>query len=190
MNIIIETERLLLRTFTMEDAPLIYELNLDPDITRYTGDPVRDLEHARQVLEQVILPQYALYNHGRWAVLVKPGLPGEISRDGILKPGRESVGEFIGWCGLKARPERNEIDLGYRLVKKAWGKGYATEAAWACLQYGFEKLNLQRIVGRAMPQNIASLRVLEKCGMHYIGEEIVDDHPAKTYEALHPFILP
>ena len=175
MNIIIETSRLLLRTFTLSDAPLIYELNIDPDVTRYTGDPIKNLDHAQQVLEQVILPQYALYNHGRWAVHVKPEL------DPIC------IG-FIGWCGLKTRPERNEIDLGYRFMKKAWGKGYASEAAFACLQYGFEKLSLPRVVGRAMPQNIGSLRVLEKCGMQYIGEEMVDDHPAKTYEAFNPFI--
>ncbi len=165
MNIIIETERLLLRTFTLEDAPLVYELNLDPEVIRYTGDPIRDIDHARQVLEQTILPQYALYNHGRWAVLVKPDL------------------QFIGWCGLKARPERNEIDLGYRFMQTAWGKGYATEAAFASLQYGFEKLYIPRIVGRAMPQNTPSIRVLEKCGMQFLCEEIVDEHPARTYEA-------
>lgn len=170
MNIIIETERLVLRTFTVEDAPLIYELNSDPEVIRYTGDPMKDLHHAQQVLEQVILPQYALYNHGRWAVHIKT----------------EMV--FIGWCGLKARPERNEIDLGYRFMKNSWGKGYATEAAYACLKYGFEGLGLKRIVGRAMPENTASLRVLEKLGMQYIGEELVDDHPAKTYEAINPFI--
>lgn len=169
MEIILETERLLMRKFTIEDAQLIYDLNLDPEVIRYTGDPVKDIEHARQVLENTILPQYALYNHGRWAVLVKPDL------------------KFIGWCGLKARPERNEIDLGYRFIKEAWGKGYATEAAFACLKYGFEQLGLKRIVGRAMPQNVASLRVLEKCGMQYIGEDIVDGHPAKTYEAVNPF---
>lgn len=177
MNIIIETERLLLRTFTLGDAPLIYELNLDPDVTRYTGDPVKDLHHAQLILEQIILPQYALYNHGRWAVHIKPDM------DPI------AIG-FIGWCGLKNRPERNEIDLGYRFLKNVWGKGYATEAAFACLRYGFEKLNMQRIVGRAMPQNIASLRVLEKCGMQYVGEEVVDDHPAKTYDVFNPLILP
>ena len=66
MNIIIETNRLLLRTFTELDAALIYELNLDPDVTRYTHDPVKDLSHASEILEKVI-PQYALYNHGRWA---------------------------------------------------------------------------------------------------------------------------
>lgn len=170
MNVILETERLLLRTFTTEDARLIYQLNSEPEVTRFTGDPITDIAHAQKVLEQVILPQYALYNHGRWAVHTKPAL------------------EFIGWCGLKSRPERNEIDLGYRFLKSTWGKGYATEAAFACIKYGFEKLGLKRIVGRAMPGNIASIKVLEKCGMTYIGEDIVDDHPAKTYEALNPLI--
>lgn len=171
MNIVLETERLILRTFTMDDAPLIYELNLDPDVTRYTFDLVKDIEQAREILEKTILPQYALYNHGRWAVHLKQGL------------------EFIGWCGLKSRPERNEIDLGYRFQKKSWGKGYATEAAFACLEYGFEKLNLQRIVGRAIPGNEGSLKVLEKCGMRYLGEEMVDGYLHRTYEALNPFIL-
>jgi [ribosomal protein S5]-alanine N-acetyltransferase len=170
MNVIIETERSLLRTFTAEDAPLLYELNLDPDVTKYTYDPMKDMDHAKQVLEEVILPQYALYNHGRWAVHTKPDL------------------EFIGWCGLKYRPERNEIDLGYRFMTKAWGKGYATEAASACIKYGFEKLNLHRIIGRAVPDNLGSLNVLKKCGMNFIGEEVVDNHPAKTYEIINPSI--
>jgi [ribosomal protein S5]-alanine N-acetyltransferase len=167
-QIIIETERLILRLFTIEDAAVVYELNSDPEVTRYTGDPVKDAAHAKEILEQVILPQYALYNHGRWAVHVK------------------LTNEFIGWCGLKNRPERAEIDLGYRFKKSAWGKGYATEAAAATIKYGFQKLQLPRIVGRAMPDNIGSLTVLEKCGMQYIGEEIVDNHPAKTYEILNP----
>ena len=170
MNVIIETERLLLRTFTADDAHLIYDLNLDPDVTRYTGDPVRDINHAKEVLEQVILPQYVLYNHGRWAVHVKPAL------------------EFIGWCGLKCRPERNEIDLGYRFMKNAWGRGYATEAAFTCLRYGFEKLGLNRIVGRAMPENKASLNVLQKCGMVLIGPEEIDGLPHISYEAFNPSI--
>ena len=170
MNIILQTDRMLMRTFTIEDAPLIYELNLDPDVVRYTLDPIIDIDHAKQVLEQSILPQYALYNYGRWAVHIKDGF------------------EFIGWCGLKSRPERNEIDLGYRFMQKVWGKGYATEAAYASIKYGFEKLNLTRIVGRAMPDNTNSIRVLEKCGMTYIGEEIVDGHPAKTYQIITTFI--
>lgn len=170
MNVVIETERLLLRTFTTDDAELIYELNKEAEVTRYTLDPVKSIEQAQQILETTILPQYALYNHGRWAVHLKPHL------------------EFLGWCGLKYRPERKEIDLGYRFKKEAWGKGFATEAAYSCLKYGFEKLGLRRIVGRAMPENKASLRVLEKIGMSYLCEEIVDGHPAITYELYSPLI--
>ncbi|HEY6503523.1 MAG TPA: GNAT family N-acetyltransferase [Chitinophagaceae bacterium] len=170
MNVVIETNRLLLRTFTIEDAGLIYDLNKDPEVTRYTHDPVTDMEHAKQVLERTIIPQYALYNHGRWAVHIKQGL------------------EFIGWCGLKFRPEMKETDLGYRFKQSSWGKGYATEAAFASINYGFQKLNLTRIVGRAEPGNIGSWRVLEKCGMKYIGDERVDGHPARTYELVNPFI--
>lgn len=175
MNVIINTNRLLLRTFSNEDADLVYQLNLDPEVTRYTLDPVRDRDHAQEILEKTILPQYALYNFGRWAVHTLPG------SDPI------TMG-FIGWCGLKMRPELNEVDLGYRFMKKAWGQGYATEAASACLRHGFEKMGLTRIVGRALPGNIASIRVLEKCGMQYIGEEVIEGLLHKTYEAVHPSI--
>ena len=170
MNIIIETNRLLLRTFTVDDAALIYQLNLDPDVIRYTHDPIKDLAHASEILEKVIIPQYALYNHGRWAVHVKATL------------------EFLGWCGLKYRAELNEIDLGYRFKKEGWGKGYATEAAFASIQYGFEKIGLQRIVARAEIDNIGSWKVLEKCGMTYIGDEEVDGYPVKTYEIWNPSV--
>jgi RimJ/RimL family protein N-acetyltransferase len=170
MNIVIETERLLLRTFTADDASLIYKLNLDPEVTRYTLDPMVDITQAQQVLDTVILPQYALYNHGRWAVHTKPDL------------------EFIGWCGLKYRPQTDEIDLGYRFLKSAWGKGYATEAAIGCIDYGFNVLKLRRIVGRALPENKASLKVLEKCEMNYLGEEVIDGLLHKTYEIANPFI--
>ena len=103
MNVIIETDRLLMRTFNKEDAHLIYELNLDPDVTRYTHDPVSDMNQAAEILEKVILPQYALYNLGRWAVHLK------------------TTSGFIGWCGLKYRIKDDEIDLGYRFKKEFWG---------------------------------------------------------------------
>src|SRR5688572_20279389 len=98
MEIVIETNRLILRLFSISDAQLIYELNSDPEVTKYTGDPIKDIDHARSVLTAIILPQYIMYNHGRWAVHVKP----HVNADG-----------FIGWCGLKTQPERNEIDLGF-----------------------------------------------------------------------------
>jgi RimJ/RimL family protein N-acetyltransferase len=170
MNIIIETERLLLREFTEHDATLIYELNIDPDVTRFTHDPVKDLDHAFEILQETILPQYVLYRHGRWTVFTKHSM------------------EFIGWCGLKYRAELNEIDLGYRFKKEAWGKGYATEAAYASIKYGFEKLQLKCITGRAEIKNIGSWKVLEKCGMTYIGVQEVDDYPVKTYEIFNPSV--
>jgi RimJ/RimL family protein N-acetyltransferase len=170
MNVIIETDRLLLRTFTIDDAPLLYELNLDPEVIRYTYDPIKDIEQAKRVMEETIIPQYALYDHGRWAVHLKTDL------------------KFIGWCGLKFIPQRNEIDLGYRLAKNFWGNGYATEAAFACIKYGFDKLNLHRIVGRAIPENTGSISVLQKCCMKYFGEGIVDGFPAITYEIINPLI--
>jgi ribosomal-protein-alanine N-acetyltransferase len=171
MNVVIETKRLLLRTFTINDAQLIYDLNTDSNVTRYTYDPINDLEHAKEVLEKIILPQYALYNHGRWAVHLKVDL------------------DFIGWCGLKYRPELHEVDLGYRFKKSAWGRGYATEAAYACLEYGFKKLHIQKITGRAVPENEGSWKVLEKIGMLFAREELVDGHWARTYELSNPSII-
>ena len=85
MYIIIETERLLLRKFTKDNAQLIYQLNQDPDVIKYTLDPIKNLNHAAEVLEKIILPQYALYNHGRWAVHTKYDA---------------NRGYHIGWCGL------------------------------------------------------------------------------------------
>ena len=149
---------------------MVFDLNIDPDVTRYTHDPVKDLAHAKWVLQTVIIPQYVLYNYGRWAVQIKQS------------------GEFIGWCGLKFRPEKKEVDLGYRFKSSAWGQGYATEAALACIKYGFEKHGISRIVGRAVHENLASLRVLEKCGMKYIRDEFVDGQVAKTYEIHNPLI--
>jgi len=170
MDVVIETDRLLLRKFTEADARLLYELNLDPDVIRYTHDPIADIAHARKVLNEVILPQYSLYNHGRWAVHLRSGL------------------EFIGWCGLKYISDTNEVDLGYRFMKKFWGNGYATEAALACIKYGFAILNLQQIVGRALPANLGSVKVLEKCGMEFLHEEVVHGYLHKTYQVTNPVI--
>ena len=170
MDVVIETDRLLLRRFTEDDAPLLYELNLDPEVIRYTHDPMTDVEQAKNLLNEVILPQYVLYGHGRWAVHLRSNL------------------EFTGWCGLKYLSETNEVDLGYRFMKKFWGKGYATEAALACIEYGFTTLKLREIVGRVLPANLASIKVLEKCGMKYLHEEVMHGYLHKTYQVTNPAI--
>lgn len=168
MHIIIQTPRLILRQFTVADAALVLTLNSDPEIVKYVHEPVlRTEEQAAKILADIILPQYK-NKLGRWAIHVKDDM------------------EFIGWCGLKHRPELDEIDLGYRFMQKAWGKGYATEAAQHCLDFGFGILLLKKITGRAHIENVASYKILEKIGMEFIGEEIVDECPVRTYIKLNP----
>ncbi len=111
MHLIFQTPRLLLRQITITDAPLILKLNSDPEIVKYVHEPtLKTVEQAEEIITNIILPQYK-NNLGRWAIITK------------------DKNDFIGWCGLKYRPEVDEIDLGYRLMQKAWGKGFATEAA-------------------------------------------------------------
>jgi RimJ/RimL family protein N-acetyltransferase len=168
MNIIFETPRLILRQFTEADPPLILLLNSDPEIVKYVHEPtLQTEEQAKKILVENILPQYEK-KLGRWAIHTKEKL------------------DFIGWCGLKYRPELDEIDLGYRLMQKAWGKGFATEAAQYTLEYGFKSLDLKLITGRAHIENIASIKVLEKIGMDFISEGIVDDCPVRTYTMANP----
>lgn len=123
MNYIIETERLKLRELTPKDAKDFYKLNLDEEVIRYTGDiAFKSVEEATIFLENY--RDYQQNGFGRWAVIHK------------------ETGVFLGWCGLKLN-EETFIDLGYRFYKKEWGKGYATESANACLDYGFYQLGLE-----------------------------------------------
>jgi RimJ/RimL family protein N-acetyltransferase len=169
MEIVFETPRLLLRQFTLKDVTILLELNSDPVVLKYLHEPLlQDEAHAETILKTIILPQYER-KLGRWAVHLKDD------------------NSFLGWCGLKYRPELEEIDLGYRFMQTAWGKGFATEAAQETLEYGFKKLNLSLITGRAHIENLASIRVLEKIGMEYIGEGIIDDCPVKTFIMKNPY---
>ncbi len=144
---ILETDRLILREFEEEDAQDLFHLNADPAVIRYTGDPpFESIEQAWEFL--VKYKDYEQHGMGRWAILDKVH------------------NEFLGWCGLKNHPGQF-VDLGYRLFKKYWGKGYATEAATASLDYGFSNLNLEEIVGRVAQENTGSIRVLEKVGMTF-----------------------
>jgi ribosomal-protein-alanine N-acetyltransferase len=163
MKIIIEPPRLILRQFTEADAALIYELNTSPGILQYVQEAsLENIEQARTVLVNIILPQYK-DKLGRWAIHLK------------------SNNEFIGWCGLKRLPETSDIDLGYRFKPAHWGLGYATEAAKHTLAYGLNQLNLKEIFGKAHIHNIASQNVLKKIGMQYFGEIAEDDTQVMIY---------
>lgn len=164
MNVLFSTERLLFREFTLADAPLILSLNSNPAVTRYLHElPTNSIADATRVIKERILPQYHLQGYGRWAVI------------------RKEDNAFIGWCGLKYRQECNETDLGYRFLQQYWGKRYATEAAKACLERGFQEYGLSEITARAHIENLASLKVIEHCGMTYLRDEIVDHCPVKTF---------
>ncbi len=134
---ILETSRIILREFKENDAEALYLLNLDPDVIQYTGDSA--FESIATALEFIQnYDHYKKYGFGRWAVINKVNE------------------EFLGWCGLKYSEASDEFDVGYRFFKKHWGKGFATEAADACLKTGFEKFDMPVIIGRVIPENIES----------------------------------
>ena len=94
------------------------------------------------------------------------------------------TGEFIGTCGMEpfALDGQAEVELGYRLCLKHWGNGYAQEAARAILRYGFGPLNRARIMAFVLPQNRASVKILEKLGFNYLHEFLHYDLPHRLYE--------
>ena len=151
MKKIIETERLYLRELNVNDTEYFYHLNLDKEVLKYTGDkPFDDLNSSKVFLENY--NHYKKYGLGRWAVINKENR------------------YFLGWCGIKFTEKRNEYDIGFRFFKKYWNKGYATESAKSCVDYGLNKLQLPEIIGRAMKENKASIRVFEKIGLEYNRE--------------------
>lgn len=154
---ILETKRLILREITVEDAVHAYELNLDPEVIRYTGDVAfASIDEARNFLKNY--DHYQKYGFGRWGVINK------------------ADGDFLGWCGLKYTADLNEHDIGFRFFKRHWNKGYATESAKACIDIGFDRFGMTTIVGRAMKDNIGSIRVLEKIGLTFDRPFNFDDH--------------
>jgi RimJ/RimL family protein N-acetyltransferase len=150
-NSILSTPRLILRNFAIEDAQSMFELNADPQVIRYTGDePFASVEAALSFI--LNYDRYTQYGYGRWTVIHSQTL------------------EYLGWCGLNYNEDNKETDLGFRFMKKWWGKGYATEAAKECLSFGFNQLGLKKIIGRALIENNASIRVLTKLGMKFEKE--------------------
>ena len=149
MRTVIETERLLLREFTPDDAENVFKLHSNPSVQKYTGEPVvQSVEEIEKVIENRI-KGYEKYGYGRWATFLK------------------SNRQFVGWAGLAYLPEFDEIDLGYRFFPEHWGLGIATEASSAILDYGFDVLKLEKIIAIALKENKASIRVMEKVGMQF-----------------------
>jgi len=154
MNVHIETERLLIRELRRTDLNGMFDLDSDPEVHKYLGNkPVQTKDQTLEVID-FIRKQYDEHGIGRLAVIDRK------TRD------------FIGWGGLKyeqiVRKEFSYYDLGYRIRKKYWGKGIATEIGAASLKYGFTALKLKEICAAADVDNLASNRILKKIGLDFI----------------------
>lgn len=159
---IIETERLLLRKFNINDYKDVYEFGSNVEVQRYTGDKIiESLNDAKELIKNVWYKDYNKYGYGRWAVIYKP------------------ENKIIGFAGLKYLPEFNETDIGFRFLPEYWGKGLATEASSEIIKYGFEKLGLKKIIGIALAENIGSCKVLEKIGLTFYK---IDDYDGDGIE--------
>ena len=166
MRHLVETRRLYLRIFEPADLNALAEINRDPEVMRYTGNgnPV-----SREETEERL---HSYLKHWRQ---YRFGLRAAVHRDHHT---------LIGFCGLQFIADAPEIEIGFRLAKRYWGQGLATEAATATLRHGLAILGLDRIVGLAHPENIASQRVLEKSGLIYEKDAYYYEHLLKYY-AIH-----
>lgn len=161
-KIVCETSRLILRQFTRDDLEPLAAMHLDAEVGRFIG--VKTVEQTRAALEQW-LAQYERYGSSKWAVVLR------------------GDGELIGRCRLSLEQiEGTEVwELGWTFARAYWGKGYATEAAQAAMEYSFRVLGHRRLISLIRPGNVASVRVAEKIGMKYERQVQWNAKPADMY---------
>lgn len=169
--LVIETARLQLREFVLEDSSALSAVLGDADVMKF-GPGTQSLKQIQDWLADAI-NQYKLRGFGPWAVIGK------------------NSDTLLGYCGLFYFPDlagREEIEIGYRFARSHWGRGYATEAAAAVREHAFNQLGIPRLVAMIDPGNTASLRVAEKLGMHYKKEIMFEGytHPDYLYEITNP----
>lgn len=155
----IQTERLLLRHFTLDDAAAYWPLVSDPQVMRFLGgeQPQQTLDAVRDVLRTRPLRDYAVHGFGRMACIER------------------SSGKLVGFCGLKRLEDIGEVDIGYRFIPESWGKGYATESARALIAHGIPAYGLHRVIAFVEPGNLASAKVLRKLGLSFERQAQLDD---------------
>ncbi len=160
-KIILETNRLWLTEFTLEDAAFILRLLNEPSWLEFIGDRnVHTLEEARQYLLRGAIRSYSTYGFGPWRMTLK------------------TTEETVGMCGLFKRDYLDDVDLGFALLPEHTGNGYAAEVAEATVRYAFHSLGLQRIKAFTTQKNFSSLKLLRKIGfrddgvLHLDGEEL------------------
>jgi ribosomal-protein-alanine N-acetyltransferase len=160
----IETDRLRLRSFTMGDLDDLHLIFGDAEVMKHiTGGKARSRAETKTGLRRTI-EGWAARGFGFWAVSVK------------------EQNTVLGYCGYMLLDGTPEIEIAYGIARAHWGKGFATEAARACLRYGFEEMKLDRIVAVVNPQNVSSQRVLGKLGMRHTGNAHHYDADLMYYE--------
>lgn len=148
------TDRLILRQFTMDDSDALLVITQEPGIFQYfptktawdMGKVERSIQHQNE--------HWRRYGFGQMAVTLR------------------ETGQLMGWCGLEFLPDTNETEVGYLFGHEFWGKGYATEAARASVEFGKSQIGLKEIIGLTDPLNIASQRVLENCGLVFTRRQV------------------
>ncbi len=144
----LETNRLFLRHFTDDDVDAVFAMRSDAEIMRFIREPQKKRDETLNWLRLI---------SGKW----------EDEKIGFCAVVEKKSGNLIGWCGLWRLKETDEIEVGYAIAREFQGKGFAPEAAKACLKYGFDELSLDKIVAVAFPENLASQNVMKKLGMNY-----------------------
>jgi len=144
------TKSLILRPLQEKDADALYRIYQIEGVLQYFPNPVPPLIEKVERFIQNQLVHWEKHGYGNWGVVP------------------EGEAEIIGWAGLQFLPELNETEVGFLLNRPFWGRGYATEAAMASLQFGFNRIQLDHIIALVHPENLASQRVISKCGMSYV----------------------
>ena len=147
MDKVIDTGRMVLRRFYEHDLEAFFQLCSRPAVIRYAqSTPVASLDEARELMNTAPFRDYATHGYGRFACVWKES------------------GEVIGFSGLKYVAEIGDTELGYRFFPEYWGKGLATEAGRASIEFARADLGLKRLVAMVHPENVASARVVSKLG--------------------------
>jgi len=150
---VIETERLRLRELAPEgDAGFILQLLNEPGFLQNIGDrEVRNAEQAARYVADVFVHSYRVNGFGLYAM------------------DRREDGASVGICGLVRRDWLEDVDVGFAVLQRWYGHGYASEAALATVQWARETLGIERVVGIVSPGNAASIAVLKKLGLRFDG---------------------
>ena len=167
MHVYLETDRLILRRVKPDDLEKLIALHGDSEVMRYLGG----VEGPESVRNETLPAWLAYYGRG--------------DRHGFWVAEDKATGEWLGWFHL--RPEHEppfDLEVGYRLKRSAWGKGYATEGTKALIAKAFDELGVDRVVARADEPNLASRRVMEKSGMHLVKRFVGRDPDGSTWDGV------